>query len=157
MLSSRNEWILIGALIVYLAFIPSLQIVRDMLSTSIGKAAALATIVYVYKYVSCPAALLLVIGYVRCSRSFREMLENPPTTTTTPPPTTETTTPPPLSMPPIPDSSVGAPITTPPPNGTMSTAPMTTPTATMPPPMMPPNTSGGVQPSTSSSSSVAPV
>jgi hypothetical protein len=39
----------------------------------------------------------------------------------------------------------------------MSTAPMTTPTATMPGPMMPPNTSGGVQPSMGSSSSVAPV
>jgi hypothetical protein len=44
-----------------------------------------------------------------------------------------------------------------PPNPAMSTAPMTTPTATMPPPMMPPNTSGGVQPSMGSSSSVAPV
>jgi len=167
MLSSRNEWIVVGVLIVYLAFIPSLQIVRDMLSTSIGKAVALAAIVYVYKYVSCSAALLLVIAYVRCSRSVREMLENPPTV---PPPTTESTTPPPISMSPSPESGVGAPITTMPPasgpgapvntmppNPAMSTAPMTTPTATMPPPMMPPNTSGGVQPSTSSSSSVAPV
>jgi hypothetical protein len=56
-----------------------------------------------------------------------------------------------------PTSGPGAPVNTMPPNPTMSTAPMTTPTATMPPPMMPPNTSGGVQPSTSSSSSVAPV
>jgi hypothetical protein len=38
----------------------------------------------------------------------------------------------------------------------MSTAPMTTPMPTMPP-MMPSNTSGGVQPSMGSSSSVAPV
>lgn len=162
MLSSRNEWILVGVLIAYLAFIPSLQMVRDILATSIGKAAALAAIVYVYKYVSCSAALLLVIAYVRCSRSVREMLENPPATATT--------TPPPISMPPSPESAVGesvntmpptsgpgAPVNTMPPNPAMSTAPMTTPTATMPPPMMPPNTSGGVQPSTSSSSSAAPL
>jgi hypothetical protein len=161
MLSSRNEWILIGVLIAYLAFIPSLQMVRDILATSIGKAAALAAIVYVYKYVSCSAALLLVIAYMRCSRSVREMLENPPTTGTAPSP--------PISMPPSPDSAVGeavntmpptsgpgAPVNTMPPNPAMSTAPMTTPTATMPP-MMPPNTSGGVQPSTSSSSSAAPL
>jgi hypothetical protein len=55
-----------------------------------------------------------------------------------------------------PTSGPGAPVNTMPPNPAMSTAPMTTPTATMPP-MMPPNTSGGVQPSTGSSSSVAPV
>ena len=47
MLSSRNEWILIGLLISYLAFIPSLQMIRDILSTSVGKAAALGGIVYV--------------------------------------------------------------------------------------------------------------
>jgi hypothetical protein len=152
MLSSRNEWIAVGVLIVYLAFIPSLQIVRELLSTPIGKAAALAAIVYVHKYVSCPVALLLVIAYLRCSRSIREMLENPPTA----PP--QTTSSPPISMPPSPpESSQGAPVTTPPPNASMSTAPMTTPMPTMPPPMMPPNTSGGVQPSMGSSSSVAPV
>jgi len=167
MLSLRNELILVGVLIFYLAFIPSLQMVRDILATSVGKAAALAGIVYVYKYVSCSAALLLVIAYVRCARSVREMLENPPTV-----PPTETTTPSPLSvppsppelgqgslsntMPPPPGSGPGAPVNTMPPNPAISTAPMTTPTATMPP-MMPPNTSGGVQPSTSSSSSVAPV
>ena len=79
MLSSRNEWILIGLLISYLAFIPSLQMIRDILSTSVGKAAALGGIVYVYKYVSCSAALLLVIGYVRCASMNREMFDVPPT------------------------------------------------------------------------------
>ena len=169
MLSSRNEWILVGALIVYLAFIPSLQMVRDILSTSIGKAAALAVIVYVYKYVSCSAALLLVIAYVRCAKTSREMFTTPTTTvqpTITCPdgyaydsvskeckPSSSMSG----SIPPSPpESSVGASVSTPPPNSSMSTAPMTTPTSTMPP-MIPPNTSGGVQPSTSSSSSVAPV
>ena len=77
MLSSRNELILVCVLIFYLAFIPSLQMVRDILATSFGKAAALAGIVYVYKYVSCSAALLLVIAYVRCARSSREMFTTP--------------------------------------------------------------------------------
>ena len=167
MLSSRNEWILIGALIAYLAFIPSLQMVRDILATSIGKAAALAAIVYVYKYVSCPAALLLVIAYVRCARSSREMFDVPPTmncpegtaldSTATPPVCRSASSITPPSAPSPPESGVGASINTPPPNAAMSTAPMTTPTATMLPPMMPPNTSGGVQPSMGSSSSVAPV
>ena len=169
MLSSRNEWIVVGVLIVYLAFIPGLQMIREILSTSVGKAAALAGIVYVYKYVSCPAALLLVIGYVRCASMNREMFTTPTTTvqpTVTCPdgyaydavskeckPSSSMSG----SIPPSPpESGVGASISTPPPNASMSTAPMTTPTATMPP-MMPPNTSGGVQPSMGSSSSVAPV
>ena len=170
MLSSRNELILVGVLIFYLAFIPSLQMVRDILATSVGKAVALAAIVYVYKYVSCSAALLLVIAYVRCARMTREMFTTPTETvqpTVTCPdgyaydavskeckPSSSMSG----SVPPSPpESGVGASISTPPPNASMSTAPMTTPTATMPPPMMPPNTSGGVQPSMGSSSSVAPV
>ena len=170
MLSLRNELILVGVLIFYLAFIPSLQMVRDILATSVGKAVALAAIVYVYKYVSCSAALLLVIAYVRCSKTSREMFTTPTTTvqpTVTCPdgyaydsvskeckPSSSMSG----SIPPSPpESGQGAPVTTPPPNASMSTAPMTTPTVTMPPPMMPPNTSGGVQPSMGSSSSVAPV
>ena len=195
MLSSRNEWIVLGALIVYLAFIPSLQMIRDILSTSVGKAAALAGIIYVHKYVSCPVALLLVIGYMRCARSSGLEMFTTPTTTVQPtmscpdgyaydavskdckptssmsgsipvenfdpnsvPPITAIGSPPTMSntMPPAAGSGPGAPINTMPPNPNISTAPMTTPTATMPP-MMPANTSGGVQPSTSSSSSAAPL
>ena len=194
MLSSRNELILVGVLIFYIAFIPSLQMIRDILATPFGKAAALAGIVYVYKYVSCSAALLLVIAYVRCARTSREMFTTPTTTVqptitcpdgyaydamtkeckptssmsgsvplenfdaNSPPPTTAAGSPPTMSntMPSAPGSGPGAPVNTMPPNSSMSTAPMTTPTATMPP-MMPPNTSGGVQPATGSSSSVAPV
>ena len=171
MLSSRNEWIVVGVLIVYLAFIPSLQMIRDILSTSVGKAAALAAIVYVHKYVSCPVALLLVIGYMRCARSSGLEMFTTPTTTVQPTvtcpdgyaydamskeckPTSSMSG----SVPPSPpESGIGASISTPPPNASMSTAPMTTPTATMPPPMMPPNTSGGFQPSSGSSSSPSPL
>lgn len=169
MLSSRNEWIVVGVLIAYLAFVPSLQMVREILATPIGKAAALAAIVYVHKYVSCPVALLLVIAYIRCARTSREMFTTPTATvqpTVTCPdgyaydamskeckPTSSMSG----SIPPSPpESGVGASISTPPPNASMSTAPMTTPMPTMPP-MMPSNTSGGVQPSMGSSSSAAPL
>lgn len=169
MLSSRNELILVGVLIFYIAFVPSLQMVRDILATPVGKVAALAGIVYVYKYISCSAALLLVIAYIRCARSSREMFTTP--TTTVQPTVTcpdgyaydsvtkecKTSSSMSGSVPPSPpESDVGASISTPPPNASMSTAPMTTPMPTMPP-MMPSNTSGGVQPSMGSSSSVAPV
>lgn len=64
---ARTEWIAITLLIVYLAFTPGLPIVKDLLSTSVGKAAALAGIVYVWKYVSKIVAVLLLVGYVRCA------------------------------------------------------------------------------------------
>ena len=178
MLSSRNELIVVGLLIIYLAFIPSLQMIRDLLSTPIGKAAALAGIVYVYKYVSCSAALLLVIAYVRCARTSREMFTTPTTTVqptmtcpngyaydsvskeckpsssmsgSVPPSPTEPGGNPINTMPPT--SGAGAPIDTTPGVGTV---PMTTPMPTMPS-MTPMTTSGGVQPSMGSSSSAAPL
>jgi hypothetical protein len=154
MLSSRNELILVGALIFYLAFVPRLQMVRELLSTPVGKAAALAAIVYVYKYVSCSAALLLVVAYVRCGCNSIEMMTNPSTSSSMPAvmPSTPINTAPPTSGP-------GAPVNTMPPNASMSTAPMTTPMPTMPPvPNTMINPSGGFQPSMNSSSSVsAPV
>ena len=181
MLSSRNELIVVGVLIFYLAFIPSLQMVRDVLSTSVGKAAALAAIVYVHKYISCPVALLLVIAYVRCSRTSREMFTTPTTTVQPkitcpngyaydsvlkecrPTSSMSGSVPPPPLIPPIdlgnpinttpPTSGIGAPIDTTPGVGTI---PMTTPMPTMPS-MTSMTTSGGVQPSMGSSSSVAPV
>jgi hypothetical protein len=173
MLSLRNELILVGALIFYLAFVPRLQIVRELLSTSIGKAAALAAIVYVYKYVSCSAALLLVIAYVRCGCINREMFTTPTTTvqpTVTcpdgyaydsvskeckPSSSMSGSVPPGMPISTVPSTmGAGSPIDTTP--GVNTTMPMTTPMPTMPSmPSM--TTSGGVQPSMSSSSSVAPI
>jgi len=170
MLSSRNEWIVIGVLIAYLAFVPSLQIVRDLLSTPVGKALGLAGIVYVHKYISCPVALLLVIAYVRCASANLEMFTTPTTTvqpTCTCPdgyaydsvakeckPTSSMSG----SVPP-PEASIGsmpgASVSMPPPNSSVSTAPMTTPMPTMPP-VSPPSTSG-VQPSMGMSSTVGSV
>lgn len=169
MLSSRNEWIVVGVLIAYLAFVPSLQIMRDLLATPVGKALGLAGIVYVYKYVSCPAALLLVIAYVRCTGSSWEGFTTPTMTvqpTCTCPdgfaydsvskeckPTSSMSgsVPPEASV----GSMPGASVSMPPPNSSVSTAPMTTPMPTMPP-VSPPSTSG-VQPSMGMSSTVGSV
>ena len=168
MLSSRNEWIVVGVLIAYLAFVPSLQIMRDLLATPIGKALGLAGIVYVYKYVSCPAALLLVIAYVRCAGTTREMFTTPTMTvqpTCTCPdgyaydsvakeckPTSSMSG----SVPPEASGSMpGASVSMPPPNSSVSSAPMTTPMPTMPP--VPPSSSSGVQPSMGMSSTVGSV
>jgi hypothetical protein len=168
MLSSRNEWIVVGVLIAYLAFIPSLQVIRDLLATPIGKALGLAGIVYVYKYVSCPVALLLVIAYVRCAGTSREMFTTPTMTvqpTCTCPdgyaydsvakeckPTSSMSG----SVPPEASGSMpGASVSMPPPNSSVSTAPMTTPMPTMPP--VPPSSTSGVQPSMGMSSTVGSV
>jgi hypothetical protein len=66
-LNQRTEWALIVALIAYLAFTPGLQLIRDILSNPVGKAAALLGIVYVWKKVSAILAVLLALGYIRCA------------------------------------------------------------------------------------------
>ena len=167
MLSARNEMIAVGILIVYLAFGPSLPVVRDLLSTPVGKVLALAGIVYVYKYVSCSVALLLVVWYLK-GNSWEGFTT--PTTTVQPtitcpdgyaydsmskeckPTSSMSGSVPPESSP---SSSMGASVSTLPPNTAVSTAPMTTPMPTMPP--VPPSAMGGVQPSTGVSSTVGSV
>ena len=66
-LTRNTEWALIAALIVYLSFMPGLQVVKSALATPLGKAAGLAVIIYVWKFVSCPIALLLTISFMRCA------------------------------------------------------------------------------------------
>ena len=170
MLSGRNEMIAVGVLILYLAFVPGFQVFRDLLSTSVGKAAALAGIIYVHKKVSCSVALLLVVAYLRCTLSSWEGFTTPtsvvqptctcpdgyaydavtkeckPTSSMSGSVPAEATTP-----------SVGAPTSMPAPPGPMGQFPVTTPTAPTNSSSPLPNTSGGVQPSTTSSSSVAPL
>lgn len=75
-LTKTTEWAVIGALIVYIAFTPGFQVVRDFLSSGIGKVLALSAIVYVWKYVSQPIAILLTISVVRCM-GMREGMKNP--------------------------------------------------------------------------------
>ena len=66
-LTRNTEWAIIAALIAYLAFTPGLQALKDLLASPVAKAAALAAIVYVWKYISPVIALLLIIGFLRCT------------------------------------------------------------------------------------------
>jgi hypothetical protein len=162
MLSSRTELLVVGALVVYLAFNIRFQVVKDLLSNPVGKALALAGIVYVHQKLSCSVALLLVIAYVRCSSSSWEGFTTP--TATVAPVTTcpdgyaldSTMTPPTCQAVSSMSGSVPASVSAPPPDGRVSTAPMTTPTPTMPPVSLPPSI-GGVQPSMGTSSTMAAV
>lgn len=89
-ISQKTEWILIAALIAYIAFTPGLPAVRQLLSTNVGKAVALAAVVAVWKHVSPVVALLLTVSLVRCA-SMREYMENgstAPPTASGPPPNT---------------------------------------------------------------------
>ncbi len=83
-LVGTSEWIVIAVLIAYLAFTPGLPVVRQFLSTGLGKALGLAAVVATWKYVSHPVALLLLVNYVRCS-GMREFMDNPPSDSTLPP------------------------------------------------------------------------
>jgi hypothetical protein len=66
-LTRNTEWALIGGLILYIAFTPGFQLVKDILAKPIGKAVVLAVIVYVWKFVSPILAILLTISFVRCA------------------------------------------------------------------------------------------
>lgn len=67
-LTRNTEWALIAALIAYIAFTPGIQAIKDILATPLGKAAALAGIVYVWKCVSPVVSLLLIISFLRCAK-----------------------------------------------------------------------------------------
>jgi hypothetical protein len=66
-LTRNTEWAVIGGLILYIAFTPGIQVVKDILAKPLGKVAALALIVYVWKFVSPIIAILLTISFVRCA------------------------------------------------------------------------------------------
>jgi hypothetical protein len=83
-LSQKTEWIVVAVLIGYIAFMQPLPVLRDALATPLGKAAALAGVVYVWKYVSAVVALLLTVAVVRCMGTGRvwEMFSGAETTCT---------------------------------------------------------------------------
>ena len=87
-LVGTSEWVVIGVLILYVALTPGFPVVRQFLSTGVGKALGLAAIIAVWKYVSQPVALLLLVNYVRCSGMREFMEDGSGATTTTPPPNT---------------------------------------------------------------------
>jgi hypothetical protein len=49
MLSGRNEWIAIGALILYIAFVPCPYAMKEFFATPIGKVLALSFGIYGWK------------------------------------------------------------------------------------------------------------
>ncbi len=66
-LSRTTELVILGLLIVHLAFGVGSTMVRQILSTPIGKAVFLAAIVYVGKTTSLLIAVVLALVYVKCS------------------------------------------------------------------------------------------
>jgi len=80
MISGRNEWIAIGVLIVYIAFIPCPGFMTEFFSSSVGKMVALGIVVYAIKYVSVPVALLMFIALDR-KGAIREYLDESGLTT----------------------------------------------------------------------------
>lgn len=74
MLTGRNEWLAIGALILYIAFVPCPYWMKQFFASPIGKVVALGAVIYAWKYVSCPVAILLLVAFLR-SGSLREYLE----------------------------------------------------------------------------------
>ena len=84
-LSRNTELVIVGILIVVLASGTMTGVVSRFLSTTLGRIAGLAAIVYTWKYVSPVISLLLIIAYVRCSRMV-EGFDTAATTTCTCPP-----------------------------------------------------------------------
>ena len=74
-LNKTTEWTLIAVLAAYIAFMPRIGVVRDFLSSGVGRLVALLLIVYTWKYVNALVAVLLVVAFVRCTTSVWEGLE----------------------------------------------------------------------------------
>jgi hypothetical protein len=81
-LNKTTEWTLIAVLAAYIAFMPRIGVVRDFLSSGVGRLAALLLIVYTWKYVNALVAVLLVVAFVRCTTSVWEGLQNGETVST---------------------------------------------------------------------------
>ena len=64
------EWAILGGLILFMSFTSGFGPVRAFLSTPVGKAAGLAAVVYVFKYVSAPIGLVLGVLVAQRCRSW---------------------------------------------------------------------------------------
>jgi len=76
MLSTRNEWIAIAALILWIAFVPCPYAMKQFFASPIGKVLALGAVIYVWKFVSVPVAVLLLVAFLR-SGAIREFADDP--------------------------------------------------------------------------------
>jgi hypothetical protein len=66
-LSQNTEYAVVGALIVYTVFLPSIPLVRQLLSSSVGVAAGIALVYWVAKTISLPLSLVVLIAVIRSS------------------------------------------------------------------------------------------
>jgi len=76
-LTGTKEWIAIGILVALIAFGGSLSPVRQLVGSPIGKALALGAVVFVWKTVSKPVALLLLVLVLKTG-PFRESMTGGP-------------------------------------------------------------------------------
>jgi len=74
MLSGRNEWIAVAALIAYVSLVPCPYAMKEFFSSTLGKMVALGAVVYAWKYVSQSVAVLLLVAFLR-SGAIREFLD----------------------------------------------------------------------------------
>ena len=74
---SSNEWIVLGAIIVYIAFFthPPPSHIQDFLNTPIGHIIALLGIAYVLVYQSFISGIFLVVAYVMTVNSVTEYMD----------------------------------------------------------------------------------
>jgi hypothetical protein len=86
MLSGRNEWIAVAALIAYVSLVPCPYAMKEFFSSTLGKMVALGAVVYAWKYVSQIVAVLLLVAFLR-SGAIREFLDE--TGVAAPPPASE--------------------------------------------------------------------
>lgn len=83
----KTELAIIGALIVYIALVPKLQMMSDILRTPVGKMVALGIVVFVWKRYSPIVAVLLLVAYLRCgllTYGYAEMFDVPAVACTCP-------------------------------------------------------------------------
>ncbi len=76
----KTELAIIGALIVYIALVPKIRMMSDILITPIGKMVALGIVVFVWKRYSPIVAVLLLVAYLRCgllTYGYAEMFDIP--------------------------------------------------------------------------------
>lgn len=74
MLSTRNEWIAIGVLLLLIAFVPCPYAMKEFFATPVGKLVGLGAVVYAWKYLSPIVAVLVLVAVLR-SGTLREFLD----------------------------------------------------------------------------------
>ena len=72
-ISQRNEYILLAVLVVVLATSTGASTLRNLLSTTVGRVVGLGLVIYVWKKVSAPASLLLLVMYIRYASNIEGM------------------------------------------------------------------------------------